>query len=186
MEAPHPLQLGAWITAIVGGLVAAGLGIWQAVLNRRQRAKELRWRQAEAGKKLIDEMLDDKLADAALTMLDSDERTFRHDDQTYEVTSADVVAALTLSEKGPHDNGPKAKFIRDCFDSLFFFFAIFEHYIQTELTTFEDVREPAEYYVRELADDKELHIAYIKEVLFRNLPAFMNRFDSWRSKKPYP
>ncbi len=74
MNQVHPLQVAAWFVAVVGGLIAAGIALWQANQNQRQRALDLRWKQAAAGRDLVDEMLDDEAASDALAMLDSDER----------------------------------------------------------------------------------------------------------------
>ena len=38
-------------------------------------------------------------------------------------------------------------FIQDCFDALFYFLAMFEHYIARSLIVSGDVAYPIEYYV---------------------------------------
>src|SRR5438067_8584065 len=63
-------QIGSWIVAIGGSLVAAARAIDESRANREQRKRELRWRQAQAATDLVGKMLDDSLAWDAMTMLD--------------------------------------------------------------------------------------------------------------------
>lgn len=179
MPQVHPLQIWAWLVAVVGGLVAAGLALWQAAQNHQQREKEHRWRQAAAGRDLVDEMLDDEAASDALAMLDSDERQYELDNgHSAKITAKQVLAALKLP---PTSTDASSVYVRECFDSLFYYFARFEHFISTELTRFEDVREPAEYYVEYLAEDKDRYIRYLEVARFRKVPAFLARFPPWQN-----
>jgi len=182
MNQVHPLQVAAWFVAVVGGLIAAGLALWQAAQNHQQREKDLRWKQAAAGRDLVDEMLDDEGASVALDMLDSDEREYELDDgASATITAEQVLAALKLPPKSDADD---CVYVRECFDALFYYFARFEHFLKTGLVTFEDVREPAEYYVEYLAEDKPLYLKYVEVARFRSVPEFLDRFPSWRDAAP--
>src|SRR5262245_12581636 len=70
------VQLLSWIVAVPTLLITVFRFRADLRLGRQQRALDLRWKQAEAGKKLNDEMLDDEQADAAMQMLDYAGRTF--------------------------------------------------------------------------------------------------------------
>ena len=60
------LQAAAWIAA-AGGLIVTILKFLSELREgRRQRERDLRWRQAEAGKSLNDEMQEDQRAWAAM------------------------------------------------------------------------------------------------------------------------
>ncbi len=60
------LQAIAWLAAAAGAIVAA-FKFWSELhLGRDQLARELRWKQAEAGKALDDEMLDDSIPSEVL------------------------------------------------------------------------------------------------------------------------
>src|SRR5262252_6392132 len=63
-------------TAVAGAL----FGLWkyreEQRLNRAQRSDELRWRQMEAGKRMLDEVLNDPEVEAAFSMLDTWSKEF--------------------------------------------------------------------------------------------------------------
>ena len=182
MEA-NPWQLATWMVAVVGGLTAAGLGILQAVQGRRQRARELRWKQADSGRQLIDSLFRDELANFGAQMLDSWVRTYpipRAGDVM--IKWADVVAALNIESIGSDD--PKAEFIRECCDTFVFYLDRFEHFIQCSLTTFEDVAIASQYYVDLMAEDKELWVAYIEFCKYKKVLRFLDRFSEWRCPVP--
>src|SRR5436309_15186066 len=69
-------QIGAWVVAIGGGLVAAARAIDESRANREQRKRELRWRQAQAGTELVGKMLEDYRSWNAMIMLDWDYREY--------------------------------------------------------------------------------------------------------------
>lgn len=171
-------QVGTWIVAVFGGLTAAGLGIWQAVENRRQRVRELRWKQAESAKRLIDEMFHEELSNFATLMLDSWSRMYPIP-QAGEVKIAweDILEALKVERFANED--PKNDFVRDCFDMFFYYLDRFEHLIQAELTTFEDLRTPLQYYVDMMAEDKAVFVPYIQFCKYKNIWQFLERFPNW-------
>ncbi len=179
---PQLWQVGAWIVAIVGGLTAAGLGIWQAVQNREQRARELRWKQAQSAKELIDELFHENFSNFATLMLDSWARTYpvpQGGDIT--ITWEEVLECLKVGSFQSED--AKSDFVRDCFDMLFYYLDRFEHLIQAGLTTFEDLRMPAQYYVDLMAEDKAVFVTYIEFCKYSNIWHFLDRFPSWAAKK---
>jgi hypothetical protein len=175
---PNPWQLGTWIVAVVGGLTAAGLGILQAVQNRRQRARELRWKQADSGKQLIDELFQDDPSNSGSLMLDSWARTYPVPGAgEVRIAWKDVVQALKIESIDSDD--AKSEFIRECCDTLLFHLDRFEHFIQAGLTTFEDVRTPTQYYVDLMAEDKGLWIRYIEFCKYQKISEFLDRFSQW-------
>lgn len=172
------------MVAVIGGLTAAALAILQAIQNRRQRERELRWKQAEWGKRLIDDIFHDTFSNSATLMLDSWHRP-------YSVPGAgdikiawqeDVLPALKVESFNAEDL--KSDFVRDCFDMLFYFLDRFEHLIQAGLTTFEDLRMPIEYYVDMMAEDKTVFVAYIRFCKYKNIWQFLDRFPEWANKPP--
>jgi len=174
----NPWQVGAWIVAIVGGLIAAGLAIWQAAQNRQQRALELRWKQADSAKHLIDEIFHDEFSNCATLMLDSWDRAYPIPGASkVKIPWEDVVRALKVQSFDTEDL--KSIFVRDCFDTLFYYLDRFEHFIQVGLTTFEDLRMPTQYYVDMMAEDKALFVSYIKYCKYTNIWQFLDRFPKW-------
>jgi hypothetical protein len=181
-------QVAAWMVAVVGGLIAAGLAIYEAFENRKLRERELRWKQAESGKRIIDEIFHEPGSNAATLMLDSWHRSYDIDGKETKIAWQDVISALNV-ESFQHED-KRAIFVRDCFDLLFYYLDGFEHFIQAGLTTFEDVRFPTEYYIDMMAEDekeKAIIIAYIRECKYRQIWQFLDRFPSWTgrsAKKP--
>lgn len=176
-------QAAAWIVAAGAGL----FGIWRAIVEMRystdQRNVDLRWRQAETAKKILDELRTDYAARSALMMLDWNGRAY-----VYEGTATGPVTHDKRRESlrtvntifSPED---LATFIRDAFDSLFDHFERIEHFIRIELIRFEDVKEPLSYHVRKLAhsDERPTIENFLKVYEFTQATSFLKRFKEWRS-----
>lgn len=140
--------------AAAGGLILGIVTyISQQVLNRQQRRRELehgklqqRWKQAEAAKKILDEIHSDKNAAAAMKMLDWNDVEFETAPGKREVIwEKDYVQALRTKDL---DFTDKEVFIRNSFDSLFYYMAMMEHYIKSDLILLEDVSFPLDYYLK--------------------------------------
>jgi hypothetical protein len=178
---PHPWQVATWIVTAVGAPITVALAVGQAILNRRLRARELRWKQTQAARELTDEIFEEEKSRLAITMLEPERRKFTVDGQLVEVGREDVLASLRL---GGASDSPQNIFIRDCFDTLFYFCARMEHSIEVGLTTFEDLRFPAEYYVDLMATDKAVFEQYIAAIQYRRVLSLLDRFSSWRDQEP--
>ena len=147
------IQNLAWLAAAGGLILSIVSYISQQTLNRKQRNLELeqsklqlRWKQAEAAKKILDEMHSDKNAVAAMKMLDWNDVEFEVAPGKNEVIwEKDYVKALRTNNLTFTD---KEMFIRNSFDSLFYYMAMMEHYIKTDLILLEDVRFPLDYYLK--------------------------------------
>jgi hypothetical protein len=181
-------NLKDWIQAISwaaagAGVIVAFLKYWSEVrAGREQRAADLRWRQAEAGKSLNDEMLTDPKAWAAMQMLDYSGRTFDlPSGEQVPITHNDVADAL-----GPKTENltEKQVFIRDSFDSLFYYMAMLEHYIASTLIRSEDVAYPLDYYVPLLAQFKAQVSSYLSRYKLTRTGVFLSRYDAWRKTPP--
>jgi hypothetical protein len=174
-------QVTAWQAAVFGGLITAFLAVLQALIATRQRSRELRWKKAETGRDLADRIFSEPLSNAALLMLDSEIRSYKIGD-TIEVTInvADMLAALTAKEL---PQSPTFDFIRDAFDTLYFYLDRIEHFIGVGLTSFEDVQSPLDYYVDYLAEDKQIHLDYIGITRYTRVTQFLDRFHHWQSPR---
>src|SRR4026208_242945 len=80
-------------------LIAAGAA-WKALiefkLNRIQRKEDLRWKQAESAKTIIDEWMDDKRAYDFCRMIEYDHRAFKNEEGEYFFSNKDfIIEALT-------------------------------------------------------------------------------------------
>src|SRR5688572_23062052 len=134
------LQAGAWIAAAIVAILTV-IKFWSEFTQaREQRDRELRWRQAAAGKDLNDEMQDDALAWPALQMLDFSGREFELPSKNrIAITHQDVRDSLNPRTPVVDE---KNIYIRDCFDSLFYYLAMFHHYINSGLIRRDDVAFP--------------------------------------------
>ena len=176
------LQAISWVAGAVA-VVATVLKFWSEFkLTREQRKRELRWRQAEAGKSLNDAMMTDREASGALRMLDFDGRDLEIPSLgMVEVRHSDIRRSLDPS----HDpSGPKDLHIRDCFDSLFYYLATLEHYIESTLILPEDVAFPLDYYIPLLASLQPQVEMYVRKLKLRRTEAFLLRYPEWRTSTP--
>jgi hypothetical protein len=128
--------------AIIGGVVAAGVAVWQLKANNEQRKAELRWRQANAAREIINDIHSNDWARNAVAMLDWSERrrSFKLGDNVSAELSyvEDVIPALTKSQSAV---SPTEQDIVYCFDWFFYFINRIEHYIRTNLIAPEDVED---------------------------------------------
>jgi hypothetical protein len=172
------LQAAAWVATAVG-LVVTAIKFWSELrAGRLQRDRDLRWRQAEAGKSLNDEMQMDDRAWPAMQMLDSESRAFTlPNDTLVTITRADIVTALDPASKA---NDEKSVYIRDCFDALFYFMAMLEHYISNTLIRAEDVAYPIEYYVPFMVPFRVQITAYLNKYGLSRTRVFLERYAAWR------
>jgi len=173
------LQALSWAAGAAAVLITI-VKFWSEFrLGREQRAQDLRWKQAEAGKRLNDEMMDDKEASVVLEMLDCDGREFEVPGcGRVPVTYEDLRTSLTPTEMVPDS---KVLYIRDCFDSLFYYLATLEHYIQATLILREDVAFPVDYYVPLLAELRPEVDVYLRHFDLRRAEAFLHRYSQWGS-----
>ncbi|MDX6614813.1 MAG: hypothetical protein QOD75_3999 [Blastocatellia bacterium] len=170
------IQVGSWAAAIIGGLIAAGVGIFQLRANRKQREIELRWNRARLAGELYDKMF--ATSKEALLMLDyyRDNKAFAAipgADKT--VGLNDILAALDTANRTD-----KSIYIRERLDELFYIFERIENAVEDDLVVFCDVKYPSEYYAGILAKHKDEYTAYLHEVGYERVPRFLNRFEKWR------
>jgi hypothetical protein len=179
------IQTLSWIGAVIGIVVALLKYISEQNKDREQRARELaqsklelRWRQAEAAKKLLDEMLSDPYAVAAMRMLDWDDAEFEvKPDVKIVVSQKDYLTALRVSNL--HFD-VKEQYIRDCFDYFFYFMGTIEHYVQSELVRLEDVVFPPDYYMRIIDRNREVFEKFLDFYKLNRAARFMKRLDKYK------
>ena len=76
---------------------------------------------------------------------------------------------------------PAETFVRDGFDNLFYYFALFHHYISRGLVDFADLSYPADYYIGLLSSNLPVFDAYLDKYGFVRARLFLERFDSWNA-----
>jgi hypothetical protein len=146
MQPPRSNALEVWtkIVAIGGALLSAIALIVTLAQSTSQRRDDLRWGQAKLAAELVDHMLADPQAFAALRMIDWERPELLIDGEKVKIASEQTRAAL---DPANNDQLPKHGFyIRESFDRLFYHIGKLERSIQSGLITFEDVRSPLKYY----------------------------------------
>jgi hypothetical protein len=177
-------QVAAWSVAVIGGLIAAGKAISELRDSTQQKKRDLRWRQAEMAKQLLDELFGSLEARAALKMLDWDGLPYKTPDggTTQPITHKIRRDSLRTQDPvfRPGEDGP---FIRDAYDALFDSFERLEHFIRIELIQFEDVAPVLRYYVSKMWQDDERKVvkSFLDAYGFARASDFLNRFQELHS-----
>lgn len=135
-------QIVASLGATIGGLVAAFKAIHEIRENRR-------WKMAEAAKNLVDELFSDDLAYNAAIMVDYDGRKFKIGDKTRAIDKKFVIESLRTDRDSFSED---EKYVRDCFDHLFYFIRRIAQAEASGLIKAADVRESLKYPVGKLLE----------------------------------
>lgn len=128
--------------------------------------------------KYTDQIFDSKPSFDALTMADELSGSFKTEEGTeIEISQGDIDEALTVPVK---DHSQKAKYIRHCFDVLFFYLERLEKSVTIKLVQWEDIKKPADYYVERLARHKKRILRYLDFTKYHGAKSFLNRFPEWK------
>jgi hypothetical protein len=184
MDIKDAFQIGAWVVAIAGGLVAASKALTEIRRSTEQRREDMRWKQAEMAKKCLDEVFNNSLARSAMKMLDwsgliydmpGGGKTGQIDHEARRLALRTTNTVFTPGDAGP--------FIRDAFDALFDGFERLEHFVRIKLIMFDDVEQPLSYYVAKLADpeDRAVVRSFLQAYGFQLGQDFLDRFPPWRA-----
>jgi len=171
------LQAISWIAASIGVVVAFLKFMTEIRAGRIQRENDLRWKQASAGKELNDEMLKHPEAIAAMQMLDYTSRAYDiPGHRPVSITHDDLRFALDPNNevKKPHHI-----YIRDCFDRLFYYMTMLDHYILQTLVRPDDVSYPLEYYIPRLANFKREIELYLNHFKLSRTQKYLSRYPTW-------
>jgi hypothetical protein len=180
------------IFTILAGIVA---GVWAVITWQReakwrredheadlqQRKEELRWKQAELARDLLDDIFDYSPSNDAWRMVDGEESYKDAEENKFQIDMVHVRRALPKpwnDERG----GPDV-YVRWCFDALFYYLERLESSLKLELVRMEDLTASASYYIALMATDKKLFEDYAKVIRFPGAIAFMERFPEWRNKQ---
>jgi hypothetical protein len=178
------LQELAWLATAITVIVTIVKSISESKLSREQRARDLRWKQAEAAKSLNSQMLNDPLSKDARLMLDFPDGTVEIPPTKTRVPITEKDICLALSTE-PGSTDELHAYIQRCFDNLFYYLATLEHYIDTTLVVSDDVKFPVDYYVRLLDEyQPEVDNYLAKNHLYR-AQAFLKRCRSWSKPAPH-
>ncbi|HYG09476.1 MAG TPA: hypothetical protein VD835_05850 [Pyrinomonadaceae bacterium] len=115
-ENPDRLESYVKLVGIIGGLMAAFIGIYQLWQSNVQNGRELRWKQAELAREMVNKMMDDE-GWKAMEMMDWEDegREYEINGQKEKINVGGVYAALEKSESTDRD-----RHIIDRLDRTFF------------------------------------------------------------------
>ncbi len=147
-----------------------------------QRKQELRWKQAELARTMMDTIFDFSPSNDAWRMVDGETRYKDEDGNDYQIDMNLVRRALP--QPWSEECGGPEVYARWCFDALFYYLEQIEHSVQLGILHFEDLEAPASYYIALMAKDKKLFQDYAELIRFRRAIAFLERFAEWHEAKP--
>jgi hypothetical protein len=150
------------VVAVIGGLIAAFKTIQELQQSRRQRDEELRWKQANVAKQLLDELFGHEYSENAVLMLDwnKSKREYVVGDESLIISYEDVLTALTKEQSDSLSE--KEIYIRECFDFFFYFIDRIKHYININLTNFEDIKAPLKPYAKKINSHREIYYSFMQ------------------------
>ena len=171
-------QLAGYFIAVPVALVGLGKAVYEISANRKQRASELRWKQAQAAKELLDDIHNHERTKQAVHMMDwvdgSAEYRIRPDLGVV-ISYSEVLQALSRNNGEKCDE--KETFIRDCFDWFFYRVDRIEHYIQRELIQFDDVKGVFRFYARQVRSHQDLFRSFLGVHEYELARKFFERYS---------
>jgi hypothetical protein len=163
---------------LVGGLIAAFAGIYQLWQGNVQNGRELRWKQAELAREMVNKMLGDE-GWKAMEMMDWEDegREYEINGQKEKINVDAVYAALEKNESTDKD-----RHIIDRLDRTFFLVSQLESAVRSDLVRIEDVKFPLSWYAaKRMCRRKQLFEDYMKENSAPETLQFFQRLDEWRN-----
>jgi len=176
METVTKVDIIFKLVGIVGGLITAFKIMYELQENRKQKEKDLRWKQAKAAQELITQFLNNKLAYNATLMFDWADRVFEiSPENTDTIDFEDIKASLRTTNLQFTE---KEVFIRDCVDAFLFQVEYIEQSIENGLIEFRDVKFPMEYFIKVINQHNILKPlkSFIKQYNYNNSDKFIERF----------
>jgi hypothetical protein len=177
-EKTNRLESSAKLIGIIGGLIAIFTGIYQLGQSNVQNARELRWKQAELAREVVNKMMEDE-GWKAMEMMD-----WQDEGREYEINGhkekVNANAVYTALEK--NESADKDRYIIDRLDRTFFLVSQLESSVRSDLVKIEDVRFPLSWYAaKRMCPHKQLFEAYMKENSAPETLQFFQRLDEWRN-----
>jgi hypothetical protein len=142
----------------------------------RQQANEiadrdLAWRKMEAAQKMLDAMSTDGGYVAATLMLDWTNREYDVGQERVSISWKDMLSALRTHPAVFDDT---QVFIRDSFDTLFYFFERIHHQIAIGMTDIAAVRFPLRYYACRINENRAIFDNYLDTYTFAGAKALID------------
>jgi hypothetical protein len=151
-----------WDLVLNGATVLfAGAAAWKAFaefrLSRIQRKEDLRWKQAESAKTIIDEWMDDKRAYDFCKMIEYDNRSFKNEEGHEFFTDTEFIKEA-LNDKDEKTARSKREVdkrcIRDSCDSFLYYTEMMNQGREGNLYLLENLLFPLRYYLERMQEKK--------------------------------
>ena len=168
------------LVGVVGGLIAVFSGVHQLWQGNIQSARDLRWKQAESARIMVDKMVaDDGWKGMEMMDWEDEGREYEIDGRKVKINANAVYAALEKSASTDKD-----RHIIDRLDRAFFLVSQLETAVRSDLVRIEDVRFPLSWYAeKRMCPRKKLFEDYMKENAAPETLQFFQRLDEWKNCK---
>jgi DNA repair exonuclease SbcCD ATPase subunit len=167
----------------------------QQEIDKRQKEieekqRDLTWRKAGEAEKLLKDMNNNRLANEAMLMLDWNKRYYlpssdwpRKDPQKekFIVDTALMCKALRAEKSSDEKFQYEELYIRDCFDEFFYYLARIQHAIDIDLIEHKHIIFPTEYYIKKMATNKKVFVAFLEKYDYSNVLKLLNTFSDWKN-----
>lgn len=161
----------------VSSLHAAYKAINQAREDRRLRERELRWRQSEQARLVLNELEDDEDAQIAMLCLDWDGRTVTLLNKTKPLMKREIDVAMRVVNTNTFTDREVA--IRDCYDHLFYQFERIAQWIEVDLISIYDVLFPISYLAECMAERRVVFETFLCQYRYFGSLNLVRRFKAW-------
>lgn len=125
--------VAATLITLVSAVVTGGFAVWQW-------RKELRWKQAELARILLDEIFDYGPSNDAWRMVDG-EKLYK-DDQGNEYHITMDLVRQALPKPWNDERSGSNLYVRWCFDALFYYLERLDQSVKIKLVRIEDLTAP--------------------------------------------
>lgn len=178
MDIKDYFQIVAWLVASIGGVIAAFKAIVEVRLNRKQREAELRWKQAQLAKELLDEIEDHSLIQNAKNLIDWHEHEYHvRGNQIETISQEEVLNSLQKGAASLVSLEEREKFIIECLEELFMKFERLEHLLVIKLIEFDDICDPLYWWVKVMNQKRNNYEEFLQKYEYGQAINFLNRFD---------
>jgi hypothetical protein len=173
MNWPDYIAVGAFGFALVHAIYK---GLYQARDARKLAERELRWKQSEQARSVLDELEDDEYANAAMLLLDWDGREVSIAGHYKVFTHKQVDKALRTTDTNFDED---EVVIRDCYDHFFYSLERISLWIEVELISVYDVVFPIGYLAGCMAKRRPVFEGFMCEYDYSRSLRLMKQFESW-------
>jgi hypothetical protein len=167
----HFFQTCISLLGAPAALIAAGTAIGQLKNGNREKALEIRQKQAAAAQGQLKELFGSSMARDAMKMMDWAVRVYPLGNGTCMITTKDLIQGLGITYL---DFNAKEQYIRDCFEEFFDKIQIMAHLVNIEYLHFKDLAVPLVYYAQIIHDNPKTYSAFLDTYGYALTKKFLN------------